>query len=236
MKPWQEEWQRFRQMNGKQKLVHLWTYYKFHILVILAALVIIGDFGFRALTKKTPVLYLGEVNIAADADLQNALSTGYLAHTGADPDRQEVFLYTAIYLFKEPTMENQEYVSASEMKLMTATNTQMLDLVLMNREGYDICSANGYLVDLRTVFPAGDPQWAALAACLTENDVLLTDDSTEEYSTVSQKVCNGLDVSRFPIFQQGDYPDGIYLGLITGTPRMEECRNYIAYLSAWQPD
>ena len=108
MKPWQEEWQRFRQMNGKQKLVHLWTYYKFHILVILAALVIIGDFGIRAFTKKTPVLYLGEVNIAADADLQDALSTGYLAHTGADPDRQEVFLYTAIYLFKEPTMENQE--------------------------------------------------------------------------------------------------------------------------------
>lgn len=236
MKPWQEEWQRFRKMNGKQKLVHLWTYYKFHILVILAALVIIGDFGIRAFTKKTPVLYLGEVNIAVDADLQDALSTGYLDHVGAEPNKQEVFLYTAIYLLKEPTMDNQEYVSASQMKLMAATNAQMMDLVLMNREGYDICSANGYLADLTAVFPAEDPKWAALAACLTENDVLLADDSTEEYPTVSQKVCNALDVSRFPIFQKGNFPDGIYLGLITGSPRVEECRNYAAYLSAWQPD
>ena len=156
----------FRAMTTAQKLDHIYTYYKGPILLALAVLIAAGSFLHRKLSEKEPVLYLAQVNVSAGADLERDLTGAYLLSLGADPARQEVFLYRDLYLSDNADTLNHEYAYASRMKLMGVIQSQKLDVVVMNREAYDIFSRNGYLADLTDLPALSDPAYAALLAPL----------------------------------------------------------------------
>ena len=137
----------FRAMSPAKKLDHLYTYYKWPILLVLAALIVLGSVLSRELTRKEPVLYLALVNVSVGPDTEEALTDGFLSAIQADARRREVYLYRDLYLSDDADVLNHEYAYASRMKLMGAVQAQKLDLVLMNREGYDLLSRQGYLTD-----------------------------------------------------------------------------------------
>ena len=242
MEPSQKERERrreqFRKMTPRQKLEHLWMYYKVPILVgALLLVLLIG--GIRdLLTAKGPVLYVAEMNVAFGEDTRRTLCDGYLSARGLDTQKQEVFYYQNLYLSEDPSPEKQEMVYTTQMKLLGAVNAGQMDLVLMGKGGYDQCSANGLLLDLTTIIPEGD----ALHPYLTENAVLSEDDSPDavpdeegNYPTVTEYVRNGLDVSSFPIFQKTGHSESVYLGVIANTRRADTCLDYMDYLRTWQP-
>ena len=228
--------EQFRKMTVGQKLEHLWMYYKVPFLVgILVLVLLIG--GIRdLLTAKGPVLYVAEMNVAFEEDTRRTLCEGYLSARGLDPQKQEVFYYQNLYLSQDPSPEKQEMVYTTQMKLLGAVNAGQMDLILMGKEGYDQCSANGLLLDLTAIIPEGD----ALCPYLTENAVLSEDDSPDalpdgegNYPTVTEYVCNGLDVSSFPIFEGTGHSESVYLGVIANTRRADTCRDYMDYLRTW---
>ena len=145
-----------------------------------------------------------------------------------NPKRNEVRLYRNLYLSEDPDASDHEYAYASRMKLLATVNSRQLDLVLMNREAYNLCSASGYLLDLSDILDS---------ACLTANQVILEDNAVEynlnaaqEYTAVTETVYNALELTQLSAFQKAGFSDSVYIGIIANTPRLPESQDYLDYL------
>lgn len=229
----------FRNMRAAEKLDHVWTYYKWPILLGLLALIVLGSALHRELGKKEPVLYLAFANVVAGEDLEEDLTDGFLRFLGADAKKREVYLYRDLYLSDDADTLNHEYAYASKMKLMGAVSAGKLDLVLMNREAYDLLSRGGYLLELSPDLFADDPAlYGRLLPLLAANDVVLSDNGIEyqlgEAETLeveTETVRNALDVSSLPLFARAGFPDAVYLGVIANSERLSDCIAYISFIS-----
>ena len=220
----------FRQLSRAKKLEHIWLYYKAPILLTILALGILLSGVYRAATKKEPVVYLACVNVSAGKDMEARLTEDYLTCRGLNPKRTEVRLYRDLYLSDDPAAVDHEFAYASRMKLLATINSRQLDLVLMNREAYDLCSASGYLLDLSNMVDS---------AFLTANQVILEDNAVEynlneaqEYTAVTETVYNALELTQLSVFQEAGFSGSVYIGIIANTPRLEACQDYLDYLLA----
>ena len=229
----------FQAMTPAKKAEHILTYYKWPILLGLLALIVLGSALHRQLTKKEPVLYLAFANVAVGEDLEDNLTEGFLSFSDADRRKREIYLYRDLYLSDNADTLNHEYAYASRMKLMGAVSAGKLDLVLMNREAYDLLSRSGYLLELSpALFTENAALYAQVLPILSSNEVVLSDNSieyqlgeaeTHEVETLS--VQNALDVTGLPLFARAGFPDTVCLGIIANSERVDGCLQYISYLS-----
>lgn len=88
------------------------------------------------------MLYLGLVNITAGSDLTEQLTTGFAEAQGLTK-KQQVDLLSGLLLSESERAEEQ-YVYASEMKLLGAVGAQRLDVVLMDEYARDRLLADDY--------------------------------------------------------------------------------------------
>lgn len=239
----QRRWKQFWEMPPEKKAEHIWMYYKLPLTLLVCFTVILFSGIHNALTKKTPVVYLAYLNISVGEDTDNRISDGFVSYLSRDPKEETVYRYYNLYLSDNPSAENHEYAYTSNLKLLAAINAKQLDLVLMNKEAYDLCSANGYLLDLNSLYPSTDPSNVDVRSLLTTNVVILEDNSIEynldeanSYSAVTQSVANAWNVSDLPIFQQAGFSGDIYLGILANTPRLNDAKQYINYLFFYPAD
>lgn len=218
----------FRQLTPEKQLEHIWLYYKVPILLTILALGILVSGVYRAATKKEPVVYLAYLNVSIGEDMETRLTQDYLNCRGLNPRRTELRLYRDMYLSDDPAASDHEYAYASKIKLLATINSKQLDMVFMNREAYDLCSASGYLLDLTDLVNS---------AYLTANQVILEDNSVEynlneaeEYIEVTETVSNAVELTQFSAFQEVGFSDSVYIGIIANTPRLPECQDYLDYL------
>ena len=218
----------FRQLSRAKKLEHIWLYYKAPILLTILALGILLSGVYRAATKKEPVVYLAYLNVSVGEDMEARLTEDYLTCRGLNPKRNEVRLYRNLYLSDNPAASDHEFAYASRMKLLATINSKQLDLVLMNREAYNLCSASGYLLDLTNLVDS---------VYLTANQVILEDNSVEyslneaqEYTAVTETVYNALELTPLSAFQAAGFSGSVYIGVIANTPRLPACQDYLYYL------
>lgn len=229
----------FQAMSPQKKLDHIYTYYKWLILLGLIALIALGSVLHRQLTKKEPVLCLAFANVAVGGDLENELTDGFLRFLGADAKKQEVYLYRDLYLSDNADTLNHEYAYASKMKLMGAVSAGKLDLVLMNREAYDFLSRGGYLLELSpALFTEYTALYAQVRPILSSNEVVLSDNSieyqlgeAETHEVETETVRNALDVSGLPLFARAGFPDAVYIGVIANSGRHADCIEFVSYVS-----
>lgn len=227
--------EQFTALSPRKKLEHIWLYYKVPIFLAIIAVVILVSCIHRAVTEKDTVLYVAFLNVAAGSELEAGLTEDYLISRSCDTDRQQILCYRDLYLSNNPSPENHEYAYTSGLKIIATINAKELDLVLMNRESYDLCSGNGYLLDLTELISPEDPQFSPY---LTENLVILEDNAieitlgeAEKYTAVTETAINALDVSRLPLFRQAGFSGDVYLGVIANSPRLAECADYLAFLT-----
>lgn len=231
----------FQKMSLAGKADYIYSYYKLPIALGVIVLLFLCYTAYRQLTKKEVVLYSAYINVSIGDDLDAQLNEEFISASGADPAKAEMSLYRGLYLSDNPSPENHQYGYASNLKLMAAMEAKQLDIVLMNREAYDIFSQKGYLLDLRDlVFPDTSLR-QLLEPHLTTNTVIIEDNAieyalneTHRYEAVTEEVVNGIDVSMFPMFQEAGFPEPIYLGVIANSPRFPADIQYIAYLTGAQ--
>ena len=226
----------FRQLPLSGKLEYIYMYYRLPIALGLIALMILTVAVSKALTKKEVTLYLGYVNVAVGDELREKMSEGFVAASGMDTRKNEVYVYTGLYLCEDPAAANHQYSYASRMKIMAAVNAKQLDVVLMNREAYDIFSRSGYLLELPPALEELLPElYGALEPYLQKNDVILEDNEIEyrlneadEYRETTRSETNALDISDFP--GVAEFSDTVYFGVIANSPRLPAALGYAAYL------
>ncbi len=228
----------FKNMSPSKKLEHVFTYYKLPIFLILLACVVLGSVIHRSLTHKQPLLHLALVNVSVSDDTEKLLTSDFLTYADADPRKNEVYLYQNLYLSENADTLNHEYAYASKMKVTGAISAKQMDLVLMNREGYDIFSSNGYLLDLSESLSRYDGEFStAMEQLLTENKVVISDNSLEvmlgvadEEQIITESVHNAINVSALPIFRTAAFDGDVYLGIIANSDRTDTALQYIGYL------
>ena len=215
----------FRAMSPAKKREHIFTYYKWPILLGLIVLAILGSALHRQLAKKEPVLYLAFANVAVGDDLADDLTEAYLQKSGA-------------YLSENADTLNHQYAYASQMKLMAAIQSQELDLVLMNREAYDALSARAYLLPIDEKSPGLDPDlWQKLSPFLTSNDIIISDNSiawqlgeADTHEIITESVTNGLELTDIALLKNAGFDEPVYLGVIANSPRIDSVISYLSYL------
>ena len=179
------------------------------------------------------------MNVSVGEDLEESLSEGFLRFSGANPKKQEVYWYQALYLSEDADVLNHQYAYASRMKFLGALETKKLDVMLLNREGYDLLSKSGFLLDLEEALRREDPAlYERLRDRLTVNQVTVLDNSlefqlgeAEELEQVFLEARNGLDLSDFPMIREAGFPDTVYLGIAANTERLETALAYLHYLA-----
>ena len=181
---------------------HIWAYYKLPIAIVLIVVYILGYAAYRHVTKKEDVLYLGLVNITAGSDLTEQLTTGFAEAQGLTK-KQQVDLLSGLLLSESA---EEQYVYASEMKLLGAVSAQRLDVVLMDEYARDRLLADDYFLDLRTL----DASFHALSGLNAGGTVL--------------------DISDTPFVRQAGFSGKVYLGVVQNAPHPERAAAYIHYL------
>lgn len=226
-------------MSLSGKLGYVFEYYKFPLALALIAAVALGSFLYYRLTRKDALLYVACANIAVGDDLDRALNEGFARSIGANPGKKEVSLYRGLYLSRDATQQNHEYAYASQLKVLAAMANRQLDVMLMNREAYDIMSAGGYLLPLTDLLGQDEGLYRRVADLLTENTVILEDNDIEHrlnetvpYSAVTESVANGLLISAFPLFEGAGFSGDVYLGAIGNSARSDAVLRYIDYLTS----
>ena len=228
----------FRKMSGREKLDHIFTYYKWPILLGLVLLAVLGSTLHRQLTRKEPALYVAMVNVTVGEDLERTLTEDYLARIYPDAGRREVYLYRDLYLSDNADVLNHEYAYASRMKVMGAIQAQEMDVAVMNREGYDLFSSSGFLLELPELLAADPALREALAPYIVSNAVVISDNGIEfqlgeagSHEVVTETKENALVIGSFPRIREAGFPDEVYLGVIANSPRTEEALRYLSYLA-----
>ena len=227
----------FRKMSPGKKADYLYTYFKLPIFLGLVALALLCSTVYRELTKKSVVLYSAHVNVTVGDTLESYLNTDFISYIGENPQKAEVGLYRGIYLSDAPSQEDHQYSYASRLKVMAAIEAKELDVVLMNREAYDILSRSGYLYELPGLLTGQAGLLNTAEPYLTTNTVILEDNAIEyqlgeaaRYEATTLEAVNGMEISALPVFAQADFADRIYLGVIANSPRLSSVLQYIEYL------
>ena len=193
-----------RSLHGRKKWEHLWAYYKLPLVLILIALYVIGYISYRNLTRKEDVLYLAMVNVSAGSDLTEQLTDGF-AQEQQLTRKQQVNLLEGL-LLSESDSADEQYVYASEMKLLGAISAQRLDIVLMDEKACAALQEEGYFLDLRTL----DSSFGQL-------------DGLNDAGTA-------LNISDTPFLSPAGFSGKIYLGVVQNAPHPERSAAYIRYL------
>ena len=224
-------------MTLPQRLDHIFEYYKFPLVLTLIAAVALGSVLYYRLTRKEALLYVGCANISVGETLDRELGEGFTKDIGKNPSKSEVRLYRNLYLSRDATVQNHEYAYASQLKLMAAMANGQLDVLLMNREAYDIMSTGGYLLPLEGFLEGGLSRRAADS--LVANTVILSDNAIEHrldesvpYHAETEEVTNAIRISDFPLFARAGFSGEVYLGVVGNTTRTEAVLRYIDYLTS----
>jgi hypothetical protein len=137
-------------------------------------------------------------------------------------------LYTGLYLTDDPEGDNREYAYASRIKILASIDNEQLDIVIMNREAFDLFSQSGYLYNMEELLKNPNTgtvaEWTPylVISPVTQKDPA-GDMPTEDYPT-------GLRLSQNKLFVKAGFEDDLYLGVIKNTPRMDTVIEYIKYL------
>lgn len=232
------EWSVKDVRGTKAKLGYIWEYYKLPIVVACIILYIIGYFLHLQLTKKDVLLYLALVNMNTGEELTQELDDGFLTYVGANPKKEDLELYTGLYLTDDETNLNYEYVYASNTKITASIGAKQLDLVLMDQDGFDLLAQRGYLCNIEELLASEDPQLLeSVRDELAVGTVILEDNSVDtalhpelEYTAVTDEYPMAVSLSQSPRIREAGFDGNVYLGVIPETERADTAVEYLRYL------
>lgn len=206
-------------MTGRERLEHLWAYYKWVILVVLA--VILGvSFLVNAIIQKNKQTVISGValNVTVSEEGRTYLQQGYKEHFELTSWKQQV-------LFRKMQItEGSENVADSYDNLMNFAamcSQKEVDYLLLNTGALDSLYPEGALKDLRQVYTQEELD--------NMGDVVVykKDKKTEEMIPVALNITDSAFVKE-NISQKGN----IYFGFVTNTPRLEQAKQMYEFILA----
>ena len=212
-------------MTWKQRIDHLWTYYKEYLWLVAVAVIFLGGIiaSFVNLGKQTVVNGM-MVNIAIDQRGYDYLSTDYAEKIGAKPGKEVVSLeYTNFQSLENPTDSERNYYAA--MTVIAEVSAKKLDYLILDETGMKFYITQDVYMDLRDFFT--DQELAQL-----EDRLIYGQEEGSE-----DKWVMAVEITDLPFIQDNVTSEGkVYFALAGSTQRLEQCRQIWEYINQWQSE
>jgi len=213
MDEFKEERARMKEQPFKVRLAHFWHYYKWHVIVIAAALFFIGDYAYQLITAKDVVLQVGMLDCYSNTKDNEPYVQQIEELLAIDTKKEEVFLDNN-YLI---TMES-EYTTLEILYVRLAA--QELDVIMANEDIFNDYSLNDIYVDLRTVLSPEQLDYYEDSFYYIDYDLIENEDLYAVDETL--KPLEDLSNHRSPEGMKKPIPVGIY---VTGNEEFHQ--NYM---------
>lgn len=230
---------RVKDVHGAKKIGYIWEYYKLPIVVVCIFLYIAGYMIYGSLTHKDTVLYTALINVSAGDTFTEELSTDFLGYLGANAKKEKVDLYDGLYLTEDESDADYGYVYASNTKITASIASGRLDVVLMDKNAFDILAKRGYLCNMEQLLKNTPPYlYETLQPCLVANTVIIEDNSLDAgldpsvvYTAVTDEFPMAVDISESPLILKEGFDGALYLGIISNAPHTDTAVAYLRYLT-----
>ena len=215
--------QELKSMTFRQKVDHLWTYYKAYFLVSLPILLVIVGLIAAPLSQKDKVVTGVMVNITIDQAGYNYLSTDYEEYLQLSKKQAVGLEYTSFDDLTTSTNSEQNYYAA--MTVIAEVSAKKLDYMILDGTGMQFYATQEVYGDLSTIFTQEELDYFA------ENDLLVY--CLEEGQT--QQWPAAVMIDDLPFVQQYiGSDDSVFFALSGSTENLDQCRAIWDWINNWQ--
>lgn len=197
------EWEKIKGMTWKQRIGHIWTYYKIHMAALIGILVVIGVIGQMIYNSQFETIFQAAILNGGMGDAQS-MTEDFKAYLGDEDKYHEIVLDSSMYFSGEESSD-----MTSVMKLTTLIGAKELDAMICEQSQYD------KYVDLDAFVPMDE--------LLTEEEIQEYGDDVLEYAVRvdgSEKLKEfGLDVNQ-----------PAYLAVFVNSEHQDNAKEFIRYL------
>lgn len=212
-------------MNWKQRLDHIWTYYKEYTYVVLFVMIALSLVVTIVVNQTQETIVSGMlVNSTMRQEGYNYLTEDYKQILAPDDKNKLVDLdYTTFGDPMDPeTGENSYYAS---MILTARVSGQMLDYVIMDKFAMEYYMSVDVYLDLREFFTPEELEQLA-----KEDRIIYVQEEGDE-----DRMPVVVDISDIPFVKDNITSEGkTYFALSGNVRSLETCRGVWEYLNAWE--
>lgn len=212
-------------MSWKQRIDHIWTYYKEVMFLALMGLVVVCAIVGSLINANREILSSGMlVNIAIDQRGYDYLSTEYFEDLGAKKGKQIVELDYANFSDLEDLSKSEENYTAS-MVLVGLVSAKRLDYMILDQSGMEFYIPQEVYMDLTQFFTAEELEE------LKDKLIYAREEEEEEPIPVA------VDISDLEYVKDNITTEGkIYFALSGSTQRPETCRDVWNRIHQWKSE
>lgn len=215
-----------KNMTWKQRWEHLWTYYRWVIIVAVMAVMMISVIVSCVINLNTNTLVAGVcINVELDETGHNALTEDFKAKYGTGVKYEDVPL-TQVYLEDFESTKNYQDNYYTLMSLLSLCSAQELDYIIADQIGMENLLKQEAYMDLSAFFTADE------LAALGDKVIMARSSEQEDDESIPVAV----DITDLPFIQAAATPDEdekVYFAVIQNSPRMEQVRQIWDFINGF---
>lgn len=224
-----EHWEKLKfelkDMTFKEKLEHLWEYYKWVLGIFLGFVFVVCTVIASIISLNTETLFSGVlINVDISPDGFVYLQSGYFDHIGGVEGKEVVDVRSM--QFQNPyTTVDQTYALDVQESVMALISARSLDYLMFDELALPFFMDPETLLDLREIFTQ------------EELDALGTAVIKLELPETGEQIPMAIDVSDTALFQEymgSDEP--IYLAFSIVSPHMDVCVDFWRFIKGGETD
>ncbi len=209
-------------MTFGQKVEHIWSNFKEYILVFAGLSIFIISYAVMLLTAKDTAMAGMMLNLTLTEEGEQYITQEFLPVIDADPETEEIMLAQREYV-DDPDSDHIESNTATYTQLCALVEAKGLDFLITDKYGMEYCIALGVYMDLSEIL--SDEELAAWEGKLYYGQ---WEDTAESIPCV-------LDISDTAFAKDHlKSKDQVYLGFVTNTTHMEDCRSFLDFLMEYE--
>lgn len=219
--------EKLKPMSAGERVFHIWTYYKFHVLAIVLVLVLLVTFIVNRHNADKETLLSGVyANVEVSQDGWDYVKEGFLAHLNGNEETQTVILSATSFSGIYTDVSKFDAAYSSVMNPVAMVSGKTLDYFVMDEEAMQFYMTQEVLADLGTIFTAEELE--ALGEKVIYLELVDDNDITVSRTPVA------IDISDFAFVRDClTTADSCYFSLAESGPNPENTRIFWDYLLAW---
>jgi len=211
-------------MTFPQKLDHLWTYYKYHVLIAAVVLVFVAAIISGIVNASKEVLVSGMLtNVSMKQSGFHYLSDGYGEVLGAKGN--QVVELTSTNFEDLETSEDVEANYNAAQVLIARVSGGLMDYAIIDQMSFEFYLTQDVYLDLRELFTQEELQRLADADMLAYAKIK----ETEQVWPVAVKITNW-DFTKENVKTKGE----IYFIVSGNSPDLEAVRGILEHMHNWE--
>lgn len=215
-----------RPMSWRDRIDHIWTYYKEIILIGAVVIILLASILGNALKPRLEVRMSGYLaNITLSEDGSAYLKEDYLSHLGGSADSQTVILNSTVF-GGEGYLTNMEANYNAALAPVLQVTAQEVDYMLLDEVALEFYMNKAFFMDLRQLLNEEELQQLEL----TYYQPVDIDEKP-----VGESYPVAVDITG-TAFAQGCAKDAkkVYFVAVANGPNKDDIRNFWEYLNSWK--